>query len=265
MPMTLTVRKIAHAAIDAMSEDDMAAIVYLWQGQPQNFTKDRQRLRRTIDQPYMPFTDPPPAFCLCNVCRLDNMTTVAVTTFAGSSSELRYQIASRIGLRKGAHEVRVAIEDPATHKRGSVYTYVDVPDFRRDDLSLSGIMVGAAPTSPLTPESIFSDLLPIIPTAEREFTTSSTVVSFVRAYQGGNAPPVDVRMTATLVGATNQPIIHETTTLTAARFSANRSADYFVQLPVEMLTPGPYLLTLEATLDTTTVKRNLRFEMTSKY
>jgi hypothetical protein len=172
-----------------------------------------------------------------------------------------FQVASRLELPRGSHDLRVAVEDPATGKKGSVYTTVEIPNFERDDLSLSGLVVGAAPSAPLAPSDAFGDLLPIVPTAQREFTRTSRVAAFVRAYQGGNDSPGSVTMTARLVGVSNEPIFDETTTLAAAKFVASRNADYLIEIPVAGLPPGPFLLTLTGTLGNKKVERHLRFEM----
>jgi VWFA-related protein len=182
-------------------------------------------------------------------------------TGSTAATGTRYETAARLNLRSGRQEVRVSVEDSSTHRQGSVYTHVDVPNFRRDPLSLSGLVAGAAPAPPLAPKDLFGDLLPIIPTALREFTKESRVAAFVRAYQGGDHAPRDVTMTATLLGVSERPIHRETTTLTAARFAGKRSTDYLIEVPVAQLAPGPYLLMLEATMGDKQVTRHMWFEM----
>jgi VWFA-related protein len=172
-----------------------------------------------------------------------------------------FEVASSLSLRQGRHEIRVAADELSSTARGSVYTHVDVPDFAKDRLSLSGLLVGAAPAPTLASTDLFKDLLPIIPTALRDFTKTSRVAAFVRAYQGSNDAPRDVTMTATLIGVGETLTHRETTTLAAGRFATTRSADYLIDVPVAQLVPGPYLLTLEAALDDKRVARHMRFEM----
>jgi len=181
--------------------------------------------------------------------------TLAVT--GGTAVE----VATRLALPKGRHEIRVAAEDGTSHESGSVFTFVDVPDFAKERLSLSGLLVAAGPAPPLASADAFKGLLPIAPTALRVFTRTSKVVAFVRAYQGGDGPPRDVTMAATLVGVDGPARIHETTTLAGGRFAETRSTDYFIQMPVDELSPGPYLLTLEASLDDRRAARYMRFEV----
>jgi VWFA-related protein len=173
----------------------------------------------------------------------------------------RYELAARLNLASGRREIRVSVEDHSTQQQGSVYTHVDVPDFAKEKVSLSGLLAGAAPAPPLASADLLKDLLPIVPTALREFTRTSRVAAFVRAYQGGDDSPRDVTMTATLLGVGETPIHRESTTLAAARFTRTRSTDYLIEVPVAQLAPGPYLLTLEAALDDKRVARHMRFEM----
>ena len=42
---------------------------------------------------------------------------------------------------------------------------------------------------------------------------------------------------------------------------ANRATDYQLQLPLERLDPGPYLLTIEVTHGNVKVRRDARFEL----
>lgn len=95
---TLTAREIATAAVNALGPTDMAALVSTSGGVPQNFTSDRSRLLRAIDQrdwstgssaeaqeidasvhagfddAFTPLTD---GRCLCGLCVPDTITRVA--------------------------------------------------------------------------------------------------------------------------------------------------------------------------------------------
>jgi VWFA-related protein len=172
-----------------------------------------------------------------------------------------FQIASRLDLPAGKHDIRVAVEDPRTGKKGSVYTTVEVPNFDNEDLSLSDTVLGAAPAAAMMPSDAFRDLLPIVPTAVREFTAASRVTAFVRVYQSGRDTPREVTMTARLVGASDVPVFNEVAVLTANRFMSGRSPDCSVALPISTLTPGPYLLTLTAAREGKRVVRHTRFDV----
>ncbi len=85
-------------------------------------------------------------------------------------------------LKPGRYEIRVALDAGST-ERASVYTYVDVPNFAEQPLSLSGIVLGTSPSPSSAPSNAFTDLLPIVPTARREFARTSRASAFLRVYQ----------------------------------------------------------------------------------
>jgi hypothetical protein len=155
--------------------------------------------------------------------------------------------------------VRVAAEDDRLHLSGSVYTYVEVPDFSKALLSLSGIVLGTADAPEARP---YGDLLPIVPSARREFSTGDRVTAFMRVYQGGSGHLEPVTVTMRIVDARTQTMAETRTTLFDEAAATGRSADYRVELPLDSLTAGPFLLTIEAaTRGKLTVKRDVRFAM----
>ena len=50
-------REIARRAVDALGPDDLAAVVHVLGGTPQNFTSDRARLRKSINNPFIGLGD----------------------------------------------------------------------------------------------------------------------------------------------------------------------------------------------------------------
>lgn len=165
---------------------------------------------------------------------------------------------SRLALKPGRYEVRVAL-DSGPGQRASVYTYVDVPDFAQQPLSLSGIVVAAAPAVISAPANAFANLLPVVPTAQREFPRASRATAFVRVYQRAKSSPAPAEMTARIADVNDRVVLNTPSTLAADRFAAGGGADYRVELQIERLDPGEYLLTIEATQGQSTARRGLRF------
>src|SRR5207342_764970 len=87
-------------------------------------------------------------------------------------------------LTHGRYEIRSAIFDPVTGETGSVYTYVDVPDFAAEPVSMSGLLLHVTGARAPGPSRAFEDLLPFTPTARRQFARGEQVAFFVRIYEG---------------------------------------------------------------------------------
>ena len=101
-PMIGTARRIAHAAVDALGPNDLAAVVrsqpFAGEGFVQNFTADRTLLREAIDSPFVGLTKQPPdartigtgadwipgladgeAACPCGICQWHALEHLATT------------------------------------------------------------------------------------------------------------------------------------------------------------------------------------------
>jgi hypothetical protein len=70
--------------------------------------------------------------------------TVGITLPANAAGDFSYEVLSRLELKPGRYEVRVAF-DASAGQRASVYGYVDVPDFAQHPLSLSGVAFTVSP------------------------------------------------------------------------------------------------------------------------
>jgi VWFA-related protein len=94
---------------------------------------------------------------------------------AMSGASNKYELISRIDLRPGHYEIRMAAQDETSGRIASVYTYADVPKFFDTALSMSGVVLEATPSLGAAPKDALSAILPVIPTAARSFSASSRV------------------------------------------------------------------------------------------
>jgi len=174
----------------------------------------------------------------------------------------RYEVLARIDLPKpGKYEVRLSAKSVASDTRGSVYVDVEVPDYRKEKVSLSGVVLSSAlPVDPVAPLRVLRDVVPMVPTSERAFRATDVVTAFVRAYQGGNDKFAPVTMKVTIQDAAGKRVVDKTDTVAADTFTADRSADYQFRLPLGALPAGEYLLTLEASVGKSTARRDVRFQ-----
>jgi VWFA-related protein len=202
------------------------------------------------------------AFTLEGDPRETNHEKVMVTLLPGPGGDVRYDVLSRIDLRPGRYELRLAAYSGTLDKSGSVYVDVEVPDFAKAPVSLSGLVVGLTPAPASAPKDVVLSLLPFAPTSERTFRRTSRVVVFARVYQGGKSPLAPVNLTASILDDHDAKVFDQAQHLGADQFDPKaRAADYRLEMPLRDLSPGAHVLIVETTLGKETARRDLVFEM----
>jgi hypothetical protein len=184
--------------------------------------------------------------------------TIGLTLGAAAAADAEYEVTSRLPLAPGRYEIRMAAV--VDGRAGSVFTTVEIPDFARAPLSLSGLVVERRPPLPSS-TGLLGDLLPVAPTAARTFAASDWASVFLRLYQGGNRPLAPVQLGLRITDLQDMVVHTETSELDAATFSRARTADFHWAIPVTRFGPGEHLLTIEATLGGTRVVKHLRFRV----
>jgi VWFA-related protein len=169
-------------------------------------------------------------------------------------------VVTQLGLDPGDYELRIGVMGDS-EIASSVGTYVIVPNFATDPLSLSGVVLATEPETPVVPGDGLSDLLPLAPILRRTFPATDRVTAFVRVYQGiglrTEPRAVDVRIQVR--DAVDHVRVGKELTMAPDRFVATRSTDLAIDLPLRELPPGEYLLQMNAQVDQRVVGRALRF------
>ena len=193
--------------------------------------------------------------------RASDRVKVKLTFRPGMGSSGRYGVLSRLTLDPGRYQLRLAVRSSVLGKSGSVYTDLEVPDFSKPELSVSGVVLDVTPPVLSAPRGKLSAVLPTVPTAQREFTAEEQVSAFLRIYQGGKGPLSPVVVTTRIVDARDNDVFSKTETLGQDRFGPSRAADYRLTLALATLVRGPYLLSISATRGTLTARRDVRFTL----
>jgi VWFA-related protein len=175
---------------------------------------------------------------------------------AAQGQELQYDLRQKLMIRPGHYQLRVAVEQNG--QAGSVFLDLDVPDYARALLTASGLVLATDPPQPSFSAPDVAGLLPLAATTLREFRPAGRVTAFVRLYQGGSKPPAAVRVMSTILDEANRTNFEQTTVFESARFSG-RAFDYTLELPLSKLEGGAHLLTIEAGLGRSSIKRQARF------
>ena len=209
--------------------------------------------------------------------------TAKVVLRAGAQGDAEYEALSRINLSPGKYRLRLAAIDEAAAKTGTVMVDVIVPNFDKDIASISGVVIGAKPGRPSAPRDLFTDVLPIIPSAQRWFAKDDAVTALFYLYQHAGKPMADATVSRRITDGTGTVVIDEKETVAISRFvsaqsgsnpaaptirgitppaasqSPLRAAEIQYQLPLSRLQTGPYLLTFEVTIGAVSLRRDVQF------
>jgi hypothetical protein len=157
---------------------------------------------------------------------------------------------SRLQIPPGRYQLRVAANDLATSAVGSVLYDLDVPDFTKGPLSMSGLVLssGAASRVPtLRPDEELRQVLPAPPMGSRVFPVGDELALFVEIYDsaGGSSHKVDI---ATTVTADEGKVMFKTEDVRDSSELQGKSGGYGYssRVPLAGLTPGLYVLKVEA-------------------
>jgi VWFA-related protein len=144
-------------------------------------------------------------------------------------------LTSHLPLRPGHYMVQLTADSEG--QSGTVYVDMDVPNFAKEPLSMSGLLVERSPAPPV-PDKAIAALIPVSPTTRRIFGSEDDVSAYAKVYQGGKGRLLPVRVSAKITNAGNEAVSRQELVLEPEQFSAERAADYRVRLPLAHLEPG---------------------------
>jgi VWFA-related protein len=214
------------------------------------------------------------AFTQEGVQKASERLNTKVTLRPGPAGPAEYEVLSRITLRPGRYQLRLAAAIGG--RSGSVYYDIDIPDFGAKSVTISGLVLSSEPHPVSSPTDPIKTLMPIAPTARRTFGARDKVTAFARIYQGGRDPIAATTVTIKITDAAGTLRLNRSQLVTGSNDNLNRglrpaaapvsevpstdrSIDFRMDLPLVSLPDGEYLLTLEASTPRGVAQRNLRF------
>ncbi|HET9466804.1 MAG TPA: VWA domain-containing protein [Vicinamibacterales bacterium] len=157
----------------------------------------------------------------------------------------------RIELPPGRYQLRIGVRESGAGEMGTVFHDVDVPDFTREPLSMSGLLV-TAPSAQrvmtVQPDETVGKVLPGAPTTRRTFTTSDALALYAEIYAQAGQIAQRVDVTTRLISEAGREISVSRDELTGATAPREKFASYSFSktLPLRDVAPGAYLLRVEA-------------------
>jgi VWFA-related protein len=166
-------------------------------------------------------------------------------------------LVARLDLPPGRYELRAAAKDTASGAIGSVFSFIDVPDFSRGPLTTSGLLLHHA-QAPRVADNPLAAVIPIVPTVARLLAPADKVNAYLRIYQ--HDMPQAVAVTVRVIDTGNRTSFEQRMDLAAGAF-VNRAADVDVALPLSQLAGGRYLLSVDVARGESHVERLARLEV----
>jgi hypothetical protein len=162
-----------------------------------------------------------------------------------------FRVLSAVDVAPGRYQIRIAGRSMNSDTSGSVFYDLDVPEFGKQPLALSGLVLTSAfsrlvPTAGAVP--LLKDTLPGPPTATRVFYPFDTLALFAEIYDG-EATPHTLDVVTTLVGADGTVAYRsadERSTAARRGDAAGAPLLHTAQIPLKDVAPGIYTLRVAA-------------------
>jgi VWFA-related protein len=190
-----------------------------------------------------------------------SVTSHAKVGLPAGSANVQYEVLMPIDVKPGHYDLRIAAATTFAPRAGSVTCDVDVPDFAKAPLSLSGLVLSVGPDRGAARRDALRSWLAVVPTSRRDFAPDEKVTALVRAYQGGKGAVSPVALAVTIIDSQGGTVHQAAETLGPERFAVDRGVDYRLDLPLDRLVAGPHLLTITATAGKAAALRVVRFEV----
>jgi VWFA-related protein len=156
----------------------------------------------------------------------------------------------RLDLAPGSYQLRIAARDGGSGVVGAVHYELDVPDFSKLPLALSGVVLsaeGAGQVPSPQPDEALKKWLPATPVTQRQFASDDTLTAIAEVYAAGTQGGKPVDVTTTVLGAGGEEHFVRRDRYDAGASKASRTAVmHRATIPLGGLPPGSYRLRIAA-------------------
>jgi VWFA-related protein len=165
-------------------------------------------------------------------------------------NEFGIRFLSRLELPAGRYQLRLGALSTESGARGSVFYDLEVPDFRRGPMTMSGLLVtsasaGRVPTG--QPDAQIADVLPSPPTTQREFPIGDEIAAFAEVYDNQLSPPHMVDITTNVLTDEGRVVFTNTESRSSTELQGKAGGyGYTTRIPLKGFAPGLYVLKVEA-------------------
>ena len=175
--------------------------------------------------------------------------TVGLSLKPDSVQRLRaggFRVLNQIDLPPGRYQLRVAAFEGNTKRAGSVVTDIDIPDFSKDKVIMSGLALtssssGLTPTA--RPKDSLAKMLPGPMTTYRDFVAGDEIALFVELYDNSGRQPHKADIEATLKAEGGQSVFQTREEHDSSELAGGPGGYGFTaRIPLKGVAPGLYVL-----------------------
>ena len=180
------------------------------------------------------------------------------------------RVLNRVELPAGRYQLRVAARDSLKNLVGSVIYDLDVPDFYKQTISVSGVtLTSLAGASMMTakPDEDLKAVLPAPPIGLRTFPQNDEIALFAEIYDNSGKAPHKMDIITTVLTDEGKPVFKTEDERDSSDLKGGKGGyGYTTRVPLSEIPPGSYVLNVEARsrLGTdTTATRQVQFQVVS--
>jgi VWFA-related protein len=160
------------------------------------------------------------------------------------------RLGRRLDLPPGKYQLRVAARSANGNAIGAVTHDLEVPDFSKPPLAISGIALMSAATSRIPtppPAKDFFEVLRDVPTARREFSRDDTLGFVAEIYDNRTSTPHTVTITSTVTSDSGTVLAKGSDVRRSEEVGKSGGGyDHAQKMPLKTFAPGRYVLRIEA-------------------
>ena len=176
---------------------------------------------------------------------------------------------SRLELAPGRYQLRIAANEIASKVVGTVLYDLEVPDFSKPPISMSGLALTSPAATRLPtvrPDVELRQVLPAPPVAARDFQADEEIALFAEVYDTTAASPHKVDITTTVTADEGKVMFKTDETRDSSELQGKSGGyGYTTRVPLKGLSPGIYVLKVEARSRlgaSPTAERQVQFRIT---
>jgi len=161
-----------------------------------------------------------------------------------------FRVIRRLTIPPGRYQIRIGAKEMNGGAVGTVTQSLDVPDFSKSPLQLSGIAITSASTSRMltaNPDEQLKAVLPGAPTAIRDFPRNDTLALFAEVYDNQSSAPHRVAITSSILADDGRVLFTASDERSSDELQGKKGGyGYTREIPLSQFAPGRYVLRIEA-------------------